>query len=63
VLCAPLLLKYGVEVEIKAPEFLREALIKQIAAMQKIYKNKLQPHEMRLSVWIMGIKSNVRAET
>jgi predicted DNA-binding transcriptional regulator YafY len=38
VLRAPLLLKHGAEVEVKAPEFLREALIKQIAAMQKIYK-------------------------
>jgi len=38
VLCAPLLLKHGAEVEIKATEFLRKALIKQIAAMQKIYK-------------------------
>jgi len=32
------ILKHGAEVEIKAPEFLREAVIKQIAAMQKIYK-------------------------
>jgi proteasome accessory factor C len=31
------ILKYGMEVEIMAPEFLREAVIKQIAAMQKIY--------------------------
>lgn len=32
------ILKHGAEVEIKAPEFLREAVIKQITAMQKIYK-------------------------
>jgi predicted DNA-binding transcriptional regulator YafY len=32
------ILKYGAEVEVKAPEILREAIIKQIAAMQKIYK-------------------------
>jgi len=36
VLCEPLFLKHGAEVEIKAPEFLREAVIKQIAAVQKI---------------------------
>jgi proteasome accessory factor C len=32
------ILKHGAEVEVKAPEFLRVAVIKQIAAMQKIYK-------------------------
>jgi len=37
-LCAPLLLKHGAEVEVKATGFLRETVIKQIAAMQKIYK-------------------------
>jgi hypothetical protein len=38
VLRAPFLLKHVAEVEIKAPEFLREAVIKQIAAMQIIYQ-------------------------
>jgi proteasome accessory factor C len=32
------ILKHGAEVEVKAPEFLQEAVIKQIAAMQKMYK-------------------------
>ena len=32
------ILKHGAEVEVKAPEFLREAVIQQIAAMQKKYK-------------------------
>ncbi|MGZ8224107.1 MAG: helix-turn-helix transcriptional regulator [Methylobacter sp.] len=32
------ILKHGAEVEIKAPEFLREEAIRQIAAMQNIYK-------------------------
>ena len=32
------ILKHGAEVEVKAPDFLREAVIKQIAAMQKMYK-------------------------
>lgn len=32
------ILKHGAEVEVIAPEFLREAVIKQIAAMQIIYK-------------------------
>jgi hypothetical protein len=32
------ILKHGAEVEVIAPEFLREAVIKQIAAMQKMYK-------------------------
>ena len=32
------ILKHGAEVEVIAPEFLREAVIKQIAAMQNIYK-------------------------
>jgi proteasome accessory factor C len=32
------ILKHGAEVEVTAPEFLREAVIKQIAAMQNIYK-------------------------
>jgi len=32
------ILKHGAEVEVKTPEFLREAVIQQIAAMQKKYK-------------------------
>jgi len=56
------ILKHGGEVEVKAPGFLREAVIRQIAAIQKMYKNNPQPHVLRLSVWIMGIMLRVGAK-
>ena len=34
------ILKHGPEVEIKAPELLRKAVIEQIAAVQKFIQNK-----------------------
>ncbi len=57
------ILKHGAEVEVKTSGFLREAVIQQIAAMQKSIKNKSQPHVLRLSVWIMEITLSVGAET